>query len=351
MKADYWNDIHKYCEQRSVSFMEEHLDISKIPSIIEMAQKTLKEKGHEENGREISGPQVTGYIRGYCEGRMSTMFEYMLYLFPDDPGQRKEKLEAYFSRKEMGYVTGLFHRYVISELSFIGEQELLDRSRLYLKTFRETLKEIDKEDLYRVYLERHPTDYSAFSDHETISSVKAQHEKRFWDAVQYILSAAVDEPVPSDSSYIVFSGIQREADTEAPYYFMMPVQDLLKGLVDGKIYYATSADRKAAGGYFIADSPVTQKYICEILADLLFDISEEGEPVILTEIDQKELDNLTETDCAEDEETDPCKASFLSDIRQYEFWKTQRVRSYEDYTREKEVVQLLLKMLPSALEQ
>ena len=274
----------------------------------------------------------------------------MLYLFPDDAGTRKEKLEACFTQKEMGYVTGLFHRYVVSVMPYIGEKGLLDRKRLHLKTVRETVEKLDRDTLYRVYMERHPAQHMLFSEDMTISSAKALNEKRFWDAVQYILSAADENPVLSDSSFIVFSGVHCESDADEPYYFMVQFQDLLKDLVDGKTYYATGADRKAAGGYFIADSPATQKYIYEIIADILFDISEEGEPVILMEIDQDELENLTETDGTDDDGTDPYRASILSDIKQYDFWKTQRVRSYEDYIRENEVVQLLLKMLPSALE-
>ena len=74
MKADYWSDIYKCFERQSVSFMKGHLEISKIPSIVEMAHKSLEEKELEDNDKKNFGLADQGYIRGYCVGRVSMMF-------------------------------------------------------------------------------------------------------------------------------------------------------------------------------------------------------------------------------------------------------------------------------------
>ena len=54
--------------------MKGHLEISKIPSIVEMAHKSLEEKELEDNDKKNFGLADQGYIRGYCVGRVSMMF-------------------------------------------------------------------------------------------------------------------------------------------------------------------------------------------------------------------------------------------------------------------------------------
>ena len=341
-------DIVSIEQERAEAFMEEYLSVSKVPSVLAKARESLEEEiksGEYDQYSPIWRDNFcTAYCSGYCEGNMAAKFIVLLYVLmddPGDPGQRKETLQSWFNQEELPYVYGLFHRYLISELPFIGETGVLDENRIQMKTVREVLAGMDKELLYQTYRSGHLVDYTLYPEYMSIADIKGAHKAHFSETLQAVMKIADGNSEGQDPKFVVLCGTRWENGADRPYPYLMDYQELMKGRIDGESYSVSSTGIDSVGGYLVSDSAFAKDHIYELMADLLYDLGREVEEPHHSDVDRRSIEcNDTET-----EPDDPYREQLLRSMKRanQQMNNDGNARQYEKYMREEEIIQTLLR--------
>lgn len=140
-----------------------------------------------------------------------------------------------------------------------------------MKNVQTYLRELDIQKLIRTYFEMHPIEYYyLYKKHPetTIKRIVEVHHKNLFDFIQKLKEMPVSKPenAPECLLYVIRS----LSDDDNEMYRMMHMEDLLHSDSDFTDYAFEITPQSEIIGFWVADTPLTQKNIYELISSTLF---------------------------------------------------------------------------------
>lgn len=162
-----------------------------------------------------------------------------------------------------------------------------------MKTIQEYLKKADKEKLIEEYLLRYPIDYEREMKpaEMTVNQMKEKKKERLSSYIDHLCSLTPEEPRNNEEGMLYIYRVLKDGIDEVESG-LTDIKELLeKGIDEAKDYAYEFAPQPEIMNYLVADNPLTQKHIYELMADVMYEASWFGYE---NEFLHEELDYLEE---------------------------------------------------------
>ncbi len=219
-----------------------------------------------------------------------------------------------------------------------------------MKTVQETLKNIDEKSLIDNYLETYPVSLDDFEDEVTIGDARRYSQYR----LHTYLSRLKEMKITKSSNQGIFF-IQRKMEDGLGIgtdFNLVFVDDLKKKGLDANSYAYEFSPQTEIMGWWIADNQLTQRYLLDLLVDIMEEASFFGYE---QENLKKELDTIT-TQIDEIKENPGKLVSFDKVREEFDFDKLNSKEDdlsnaalnaeliYREYSRKKELKEIIDKL-------
>ena len=241
-----------------------------------------------------------------------------------------------------------------------------------MKTVQHYVRSLDKNKLIETYLSMFPIPYERESGYEeaknlTVSEIRNAYETALSD---YIERLKAMKTFPEDEEYIFIAEIFPGKFTKEIRYGMLVKSELLEEGLAAEVYDFYLEGQARIIGRYVADSTLTQKYIYEVIAAILYEISFFGFNEEKLEEERmsfgealKELDELVNVTSAENVASDRDQIAFLDEISKRKVLDLEQVQpdqelreiearlhrsrlEYTKYLRNKEIREVLEDIRP-----
>ena len=166
-----------------------------------------------------------------------------------------------------------------------------------MKTIQEYLKQAERSRLVDLYIERyHPVDYEHAEKYAdmTLSEIREMSRKKIGEYVDHLCSLTIDKSEKS-SRCILYA--RRDIKKEFPEIEveMMDMEELVQiGIENAKDYAYYYTPQAEIMGFVVADTPLTQQYIYEVMASVMYEASWFGYKNEQLEVETRKLEIATE---------------------------------------------------------
>ena len=162
-----------------------------------------------------------------------------------------------------------------------------------MKTVRETLKEMDIDRLINTYLYNHPNEYKK-EDRlgMDVSQIRNHHKAVLFRYIERLRKMRIKKPADGHHGILYVHRYMKEY-THEEAYCLIHADELLEKGADCSDYAYEFTPQAEIIGFLIADNPLTQHYLYDLMADVLYEASFFGfEQQYLKE----EMDKLAEAE-------------------------------------------------------
>ncbi len=144
-----------------------------------------------------------------------------------------------------------------------------------MKTVQDYLKTLEKDKLIQTYLQMFPIPYEREASKRqtgdlTVSEIRAHYEAALSDYIDRLRSL---ETLSEDEEYIFIAEIVPNDYSTEVKYGMLARSELLEKGVESEDYDFCFEGQERIVGRFVADSSLTQKYIYEVVASIIDEMS------------------------------------------------------------------------------
>ena len=141
---------------------------------------------------------------------------------------------------------------------------------IQMKTVQETLREMDKEELMRQFLYKHPSKLENFDDDMTIVQAKKRAKEVITKYIERLENMAVK---PNDEQMIFYMYEYLSSYNLKQNRGLSTLGDLREKGVEAPNYGIEYTPQEETMGYWIADTEMTQYYLNDLMVEILWDAS------------------------------------------------------------------------------
>lgn len=141
-----------------------------------------------------------------------------------------------------------------------------------MKNVQTYLKELEREKLIDCFLERDPIPYHKSNRADWIVSDVTEHcRKQISDFIDRLCKLEIK--TSKDGDCVFFVHYIMENLYEEPCFSLVHLSEFKADLYNAYSYAYEFQDQAEIAGYLVADTPLTQEYIYELMADIMYEAS------------------------------------------------------------------------------
>ena len=143
-----------------------------------------------------------------------------------------------------------------------------------MKTVQEWLRELDTEKLIEEYLYIDPIQYDRNESYlnRTVGEIKNAYKERLREYIERLRKVSVAEPEDGHQGLLYVHRIIKDGVDDQTFE-MIHVDEFLEKGYDAPDYAYEFTDQAEIVGFLVADTPLTQRYIYELIADVMNEAS------------------------------------------------------------------------------
>ncbi|MBQ7434127.1 MAG: hypothetical protein IJV50_11855 [Lachnospiraceae bacterium] len=143
-----------------------------------------------------------------------------------------------------------------------------------MKTVQEYLRELDQEQLITTYLHAHPIEYDKLPNmmDMTVREIRKKYKQQLQNYIDRLCGLKMKNSCDGQNGVLYVHRCFEDRDTDL-YFSMVPLDELLEKGVCAQNYSYVMCDQAEIISFLVAETPLTQLYIYELLADVMFEAS------------------------------------------------------------------------------
>lgn len=219
-----------------------------------------------------------------------------------------------------------------------------------MKTVQDYLKTLERNELIETYLFAHPIEYEFHPEYRTmtVDAIRELHRELLGKYIDWLSALEIKAPKHGRQS-LLYVYRRLKNGHHKPAFGMVQLDELLKLGSSAEDYAYLLCEQAEIMGYLVADTPLTQRYLYELIADVMFEASWFG---FRQEHLEEELCKLEDA-CREAEEGKRCTLEKLEaefgmepdhespDEKELSYAALKAELAYADHSREKERAAIL----------
>ncbi len=145
-----------------------------------------------------------------------------------------------------------------------------------MRTIQEYLREADREKLIDEYLRAHPIDYNRMPEEYLdlpVRQVRETYKEKLNGYIDHLCSIDPVEPENGKHGILYVCRCIGDYGSNEPCFCLTYLEDLKDDPAKAEDYAYEYSPQEEIMGYLVSDSPLTKRYIYELMADVMFEAS------------------------------------------------------------------------------